>query len=59
MDTIGGNLIYLARRLGRLSTPLLLIVASVLMVATFVVAVVAADVLAAAAEPIVMAPFRW
>ena len=59
MDANSSLLTYLAQCLGRGSTPVLLVVALALMVATFLVALAAADVLAGVAEPIISAPFRW
>jgi hypothetical protein len=58
MDTNSGLFTYFAQRLDHLSVPLL-ILGVILMAATFAAVVIAADMLAVSAEPILAAPLRW
>jgi|GEM_PF-6189570 len=53
-----GRFFDLSGRMGRFGVPLL-IVSLVLMAVAFVTAIVIADLLVTAPEPIVSAPFRW
>lgn len=59
MHTTSGLLIYLQQRLGSSGGPMLLALAVALAVLTLVLAFVAAELIAAAPEPILTAPVRW
>lgn len=58
MGTASGLFFYLTQRMGRFGVPLI-VVALALMAVAFVGAIVIADLLVPASEPIVSAPFRW
>ena len=58
MDTVSGCIFDTIERMGRLGVSLA-ILALALLLATFVVAVVVAEALGLASEPVLAAPFRW
>ena len=59
MDMFSGSLTYIARQLGRLSLPLLLVFAALAVIAAFAITLLAGDALAPTTTPILAAPLRW
>ena len=59
MQMTSGLLTLLHHRLGRLSLPLLLVLAVTAALVIALVLLTAADLLPAAAEPVRVAPLRW